>query len=307
MKNHLIFKMNIIFFLCFIMGGMNALATEPNAIDEMPKSCQRIAPEKLIFDLPLYTQELTQSQQIQIRAIIDDARMQACILQMQYDGLLQQIIALLFENSEDISEQLKPFYDQLSSVVQSRTENKLKAVASIRKLLSEKEWQNGIIAYARFITSKNEYIKQQIALQQFSEKLMMGNNSPNAQIIFAVPQFYCVINNSKIQILVQIILTLSSTYIQERDFANSVRRYNIESCHILRDKYQYVEQFLKMMTTSGVEVDEQQRQTILKQLAIKEYLLEINQIQTISSLFQMLTQAQKNQLREKYMLLKNIL
>ncbi|CAI3922764.1 unnamed protein product [Commensalibacter communis] len=307
MKNCLNLKVKVLSFICFMVSGLNALATEPASMSEMPQSCRMISPEKITFELPLPTQKITQSQKERIYTILSDARTQACILQMQYDGLLQQIIAMLFENRDVTTEQLQPFYDQLTSLTQNRIENKLKTIISIRKLLSQKEWQDVIAEYTRYITAKNEFIKQQTALHHSTDALISGDKPSDFMTSPLISMSYCIENTPKIEMLEQIISKLPLTNSQEGNFRNVMRLQETQSCAARQEMDNFISQFITLLAQPSEQIETKQYQALFNQLITKEYLLESYQLQTLSSLFQFLTVEQRTQLKEKYMLLKGLL
>lgn len=303
------FNLRISIFLvaCLIKTQVNAKDVKPDSFSEMPKSCQQISPEAMIFELPLSVQKLTLEQKNKIQAIIEDTRTQACILQMQYDGLLQQVIAVLFEGNDVTEEQLKPFYDRLVSLSQNSTENKLKAILSIRKLLPDKEWQDLRSVYTHNVTIKHEFLKQQTELQQSFDALISGNNPSEFTTLPLMSQSFCIEQNPKIQMITQIISTLSLTNAQEGLFRNIMRLQERQFCTIKQEIPLLVEKILKLSMQQPDKIHIKQYQTIFNQLATKAYLQETYQIQALGSLFSILTPEQKNQLREKCMLLKGVL
>lgn len=307
MKSHFKFPFSIFLISALMMGKANALAAEPTSFAEMPKSCQQIAPEQLTFELPISIQKLTSEQQKKIQAIIEEARTQACILQIQYNGLLQQVIAMLFERNDITNEQLKPFYDQLTSLSQNKIENNFKTILSIRKLLSEKEWQDLTVAYTRNATVKSEFIKQQIELQQSYDVLISGSNPSEFTTLPLIAQSFCIETNPKIQMIEQIISTLSLTNTQQGHVRNNIRLQEKQFCTVKQDMTHLIGQFLQLLTQQFDETQTKQYQDIFNQIVTKSYLQETNRIQALLSLFQILTLEQKTQLREKYMMMKGVL
>lgn len=307
MKSHFKFPFSIFLISALMMGKANALAAEPTSFAEMPKSCQQIAPEQLTFELPISIQKLTSEQQKKIQAIIEEARTQACILQIQYNGLLQQVIAMLFERNDITNEQLKPFYDQLTSLSQNKIENNFKTILSIRKLLSEKEWQDLTVAYTRNATVKSEFIKQQIELQQSYDVLISGSNPSEFTTLPLMAQSFCIETNPKIQMIEQIISTLSLTNTQQGHVRNNIRLQEKQFCTVKQDMTHLIGQFLQLLTQQFDETQTKQYQDIFNQIVTKSYLQETNRIQALLSLFQILTLEQKTQLREKYMMMKGVL
>lgn len=307
MNHYYKLKASIFLVSCLITNQVNAEGVTPNSFTEMPKTCQQIAPETLIYDLPLSINKLTPEQHKNIKTIIDEARMQACILQMQYDGLVQQVIAVLFEGNDVTEEQLKPFYNRLASLSQNRIENKFKTILSIRKILTDKEWQDLRLAYARDTSVKSNFIKQQIELQQSYDALISGNNPSEFTTLPLMPQSLCIEINPKIRMIEQAISTLQLNNTQEGHFRNILRQQEGQSCTVKLDIPKFVEQLLQLVVRQPDGIQNKQYQAIFNQLVSKEYLQEMYQMQSLSSLFGILTPEQKTQLREKYMVLKGVL
>lgn len=292
---------------CLVMGAGNALAEEASSFTEMPKTCQSIPPEQLTFELPLFIKNLSSVEQQKIHAILDDARTQACILQMQYDSLIQQVIAMLFENNSIPDEQLKAFNDQLVSLMQGKIDNRVATVFEIQKTVSAKEWQAQMVAYIKSITVKNEFAKQQSELQRSYDVLIDGNTQSEPTTTALMPSSVCVETHPKIKLVEQLISKLSLTNAQDGQIRSLMRQQERKSCAARQDIRNLSEKLLKMLPISSDVAKKKQYQLLLKQLITNEYLLENNQIYTISSLFQLLTVEQKTQLREQYMLVKGVL
>lgn len=290
-----------------MMSGHRSLANEPTSFAEMPKSCQQIPLEHLTFELPLSVGKLTSDQQKKIKDIIEGSRTQACIFQMQYDGLLQQVIAILFEKNDVTTEQLKSFYDQLVSLSQNKIENKLRTVLSIRQVLSEKEWQDLVAAYLHFSDIRNKYTEQRTDLQQSYDSLLSGNNPSEFVSTPIMPLSVCIEKNPKIQILEQLILNLPLTNSQAGNIRNLMRLQERENDVAKQDISIFTGQFLQLLTQQVDQLHTKKDKAVFNQLVSKEYLLEIYSIQKLTSLFQMLTPEQKTQLREKYMIIKSVL
>lgn len=307
MKCYLSLKAVLGMVVCIAVGSAHALAEGNSSFTEMPKSCQNIPPEQLTFELPLFIKNLSPIEQQKIRLILDDARTQACILQMQYDSLIQQVIAMLFENNSIPDEQLKAFNDQLVSLMQDKIGNRVATISEIQKTVSAKEWQAQMVAYTQSITVKNEFEKQQLELQRSYGVLIDGNTQSEPTTTALMPSSVCVETHPKIKIVEQLISKLSLTNAQDGQFRNLMRQQEKDSCATRQGIRNLSEQLLKMLPISSDIVKEKEYQPLLKQLIANEYLLENSQIDTISSLFKFLTVEQKTQLREQYMLVKGVL
>lgn len=291
----------------YIISVKSALAAESDSSTEMPKACQNIDLTSMTFELPLLTQELTQEQKKKIQKIIVEARIQTCILQMQHDGLLQQMIAIIFEDNGITNQQLKPFYDQLLSLTQNRIENNIKTVVAIYKILSEKEWKIVISANTDYVAIKNTFIKQQIGLQQSYDSLISRDNPSEFTPLAIIPSFVCAGNSPKIKILEQIISKLSLTNSQEGAFRNIMRLQESQSCTARQDMNQFSEKLFNVIAMKPDQVQENQYKQIVNQLISKAYLLEYYEIEALSSLFKIVTLEQKKQIRESYMIVKGML
>lgn len=300
-------KISFLITFCIMVGSSNVLAEDSSSFTAMPKSCQSIQSEQLTFELPFFTQKLNSVQQQKIRLILDDARTQECILQMQYDSLIQQVIAMLFENDHISGEQLKAFNDQFISLTQNRIDNRVKTVSEIQKVISVKEWQAQLLAYTQSITVKNAFVKQQSELQRSYDILIDGNVKSELTTTALMPPSVCAETHPKIKIVEQLLSKLSLTNAQEGQFRNLMRQQERDGCATRQNIRNLSDQLLKMLPISSGAIKEKQYQSLLKQLITNEYLLENSQIHTISSLFQLLTVEQKTQLREQYMLVKGVL
>lgn len=307
MKHYQRLKNSFWIIACIAVGSGNALAEESSSFEEIPKSCQSIPLEQLTFELPFVVQKLSFVEQQKIREILDGARTQACILQMQYDSLIQQVIVTLFENNSTSEEQLKLFTDQLVSLTQNRIDNRIVTVSSIQKIVSAKEWQALLLAYTRSIIVKNAFEKQQSELQHSYDVLIDGNTQSEPTTTALMPSSICVETHLKVKIVEQLISKLSLTNTQEEQFRSLMRQQERDSCAARQGIRNLSEQLLKMLPISSDSIKDKQYQSLLKQLITNEYIIENSQIQTISSLFQLLTVEQKTRLKEQYMLVKGVL
>lgn len=307
MKHYQRLKNSFWIIACIAVGSGNALAEESSSFEEIPKSCQSIPLEQLTFELPFVVQKLSFVEQQKIREILDGARTQACILQMQYDSLIQQVIATLFENDSTSEEQLKLFTDQLVSLTQNRIDNRIVTVSSIQKIVSAKEWQALLLAYTRSIIVKNAFEKQQSELQRSYDMLIDRNAQSELSTTALMHRSVCVEMHPKIRILEQLLSKMSLTNTQEGQFRKLMRQQETDNCAARQGIRNLSEQLLKILPISSDAIKEKQYQFLFKQLIVKEYSLENDQIHTISSLFQLLTVEQKTQLREQYMLIKGVL
>lgn len=307
MKHYQRLKNSFWIIACIAVGSGNALAEESSSFEEIPKSCQSIPLEQLTFELPFVVQKLSFVEQQKIREILDGARTQACILQMQYDSLIQQVIATLFENDSTSEEQLKLFTDQLVSLTQNRIDNRIVTVSSIQKNVSAKEWQALLLAYTRSIIVKNAFEKQQSELQRFYDLLIDRNAQSELSTTALMHRSVCVEMHPKIRILEQLLSKMSLTNTQEGQIRSLMRLEERNSCAARQGIRNLSEQLLKMLPISSDSIKDKQYQSLLKQLITNEYIIENSQIQTISSLFQFLTVEQKTRLKERYMLVKGVL
>ncbi|OUI78977.1 hypothetical protein HK18_06230 [Commensalibacter intestini] len=307
MKHYQRLKNSFWIIACIAVGSGNALAEESSSFEEIPKSCQSIPLEQLTFELPFVVQKLSFVEQQKIRKILDGARTQACILQMQYDSLIQQVIATLFENDSTSEEQLKLFTDQLVSLTQNRIDNRIVTVSSIQKIVSVKEWQALLLAYTQSIIVKNAFEKQQSELQRSYDLLIDGNAQSELSTTALMHRSVCVEMHPKMKTVEQLFSKLSLTNTQEGQIRSLMRLEERNSCAARQGIRNLSEQLLKMLPISSDSIKDKQYQSLLKQLITNEYIIENSQIKTISSLFQLLTVEQKTRLKERYMLVKGVL
>ncbi|CAI3931039.1 unnamed protein product [Commensalibacter papalotli (ex Botero et al. 2024)] len=307
MKYYSKFSISLLVASFLMFSIKNTLADEPSSYTDMPKACQNIDLASMTFELPLLTQELTQEQRKKIREILGEAYTQACIVKMQYDGLLQQIISVLFQDNNVTSQKLKPFYDQLLSLIQNRIEINIKTVESIHKILSNKEWSILISENADYIESKNKFIRQQTGLQQSYDDLISGNYNSEFITLALMPSSFCIKNNPKIKILEQIIAKSSLTNSQEGLFRNITRLQERQSCIARQEMNQLTLQLLKLIAMKSDQAQENQYIQIFNQLSSKAYLLDYYQIELLSSLIKILMPEQKNKIRESYIIINGIL
>lgn len=307
MKHYQRLKNSFWIIACIAVGSGNALAEESSSFEEIPKSCQSIPLEQLTFELPFVVQKLSFVEQQKIREILDGARTQACILQMQYDSLIQQVIATLFENDSTSEEQLKLFTDQLVSLTQNRIDNRIVTVSSIQKIVSVKEWQALLLAYTQSIIVKNAFEKQQSELQRSYDLLIDGNAQSELSTTALMHRSVCVEMHPKMKTVEQLFSKLSLTNTQEGQIRSLMRLEERNSCAARQGIRNLSEQLLKMLPISSDSIKDKQYQSLLKQLITNEYIIENSQIKTISSLFQLLTVEQKTRLKERYMLVKGVL
>lgn len=307
MKHYQRLKNSFWIIACIAVGSGNALAEESSSFEEIPKSCQSIPLEQLTFELPFVVQKLSFVEQQKIREILDGARTQACILQMQYDSLIQQVIATLFESDSTSEEQLKLFTDQLVSLTQNRIDNRIVTVSSIQKIVSAKEWQALLLAYTRSIIVKNAFEKQQSELQRSYDMLIDRNAQSELSTTALMHRSVCVEMHPKMKTVEQLFSKMSLTNTQEGQIRSLMRLEERNSCAARQGIRNLSEQLLKMLPISSDSIKDKQYQSLLKQLITNEYIIENSQIQTISSLFQLLTVEQKTRLKERYMLVKGVL
>ncbi|MDI2090436.1 hypothetical protein [Commensalibacter oyaizuii] len=270
----------------------------------LPRACLTLSAQSVAFDLPLPITLLNRVDQERIHTILKGALVQTCTLQIQYDSIIQRIIALLLENQDVSKEQLKPYLNQLLSWVQEDTLNRIQTVDAVRKIIQPMTWQKVIDDYNLFITAQQTLWNHQEQIQQSYASLMNGDNTFKiSPLSLYVPDQRGAIN-AKFMSLEQIMTNLVLSSNQQKNVYSILEKQRNQIHIAAKEQLKILQKLIPLLSKQKDASFPKNYKLIFGQLTHQDYLIQYYQIQSLSEIFNLLTLEQRAELKAKYMMIK---